>query len=215
MEGNLEPDPRVERTRARVLEAALNLLRTEGPGAVTHQRVSREAGIGRATVYRHWPDRGRLVLDALESLSLSLSLEPPAGVGFRDGIVRQLQELCDRLDSPAFPAFGSLIAQAEWDPECRQLLDRLEQNASSGLNRLLELEIRAGRIEPGLSPETCVSLIAGPYFFERLVLGRIRSRDSVETHVDSLLRTWKPRRVAGPPSPGEGMQSRCGPGGTV
>jgi AcrR family transcriptional regulator len=54
----LHVDPRVVRTRLAVLEAATMLLRTEGPGAVTHARVAEAAGVGRATIYRHWPDQG-------------------------------------------------------------------------------------------------------------------------------------------------------------
>src|SRR5437016_7314236 len=49
-----KPDPRVVKSRETILSAARTLLQESGPAAVTHQRVAARAGVGRATVYRHW-----------------------------------------------------------------------------------------------------------------------------------------------------------------
>ena len=54
-------DPRQARSRKAMLDAARELLAREGPAAVTHQRVARQAGVGRATVYRHWPRPEQLI----------------------------------------------------------------------------------------------------------------------------------------------------------
>jgi AcrR family transcriptional regulator len=53
-----------------MLVAARELLVGEGPGAVTHQRVAQEAGVGRATVYRHWPRPEQLLLDVMAGADL-------------------------------------------------------------------------------------------------------------------------------------------------
>ncbi|CAM5615080.1 TetR/AcrR family transcriptional regulator [Streptomyces aurantiogriseus] len=53
------------RTRAATLAAATELLAEGGPENVTHATVTQRAGIGRATVYRHWPDRQTLLIAAL------------------------------------------------------------------------------------------------------------------------------------------------------
>ena len=58
-------DPRAVRSREAMLAAARRLLAEEGLDAVTHQRVAQEAGVGRATVYRHWPRTDQLLLDAM------------------------------------------------------------------------------------------------------------------------------------------------------
>jgi AcrR family transcriptional regulator len=61
-------DPRVARTRDAVVAAVRDLVQAAGIEAVTHQRVAEVAGVGRASVYRHWPDRTHLLLDALADL---------------------------------------------------------------------------------------------------------------------------------------------------
>src|SRR5581483_7919249 len=61
-------DPRVQRTRAAVLRATIELMAEGGPEAITHQVVARRAGVGRATLYRHWPSAEELVFAALAEI---------------------------------------------------------------------------------------------------------------------------------------------------
>jgi AcrR family transcriptional regulator len=49
-----------ERTRERITEAAVKLHGTLGPARTTVSGVAREAGVQRATVYRHFPDEASL-----------------------------------------------------------------------------------------------------------------------------------------------------------
>jgi AcrR family transcriptional regulator len=51
---------RVEETRRRIVEAAVELHRTKGPGRTTFTDVARLAGVERHTLYRHFPDERRL-----------------------------------------------------------------------------------------------------------------------------------------------------------
>lgn len=51
--------------RARILDAARELYAAKGPG-VTMRAIARRAGLGVATLYRHFPTRGALVVAAFE-----------------------------------------------------------------------------------------------------------------------------------------------------
>src|SRR6266700_3594174 len=77
-------DPRAARSREAILAAAFDLLAREGPGAITHQRVAQQAGVGRATVYRHWAAPEDLLRDVLFSAELpffaTLALPPVASL---------------------------------------------------------------------------------------------------------------------------------------
>ena len=50
-------DPRLERTRQKVLEAALAELAEAGYGGFTVDSVALRSGVARSTIYRHWADR--------------------------------------------------------------------------------------------------------------------------------------------------------------
>lgn len=57
-------DARIERTRARVLAAASELLNEVGFEAVTIELVSARSGVARSTLYRHWRTKGQMLRDA-------------------------------------------------------------------------------------------------------------------------------------------------------
>ena len=61
-------DGRVQRSRARVLGATLELLTEQGVGRVSVDEVARRSGVAKTTIYRHWPTRADLVLDACAQL---------------------------------------------------------------------------------------------------------------------------------------------------
>ncbi|MEU6371526.1 TetR/AcrR family transcriptional regulator [Streptomyces sp. NPDC046909] len=58
-------DLRARRSGVAALAAATELLLEGSPESVTHASVAARAGVGRATVYRHWPDLESLLLDTL------------------------------------------------------------------------------------------------------------------------------------------------------
>jgi len=60
--------PRVERSKAAILDATLALLAEAGVGGMTVDAVAARAGVGKATVYRHWGSRAELIVEAISSL---------------------------------------------------------------------------------------------------------------------------------------------------
>ncbi|OBG75131.1 TetR family transcriptional regulator [Mycobacterium sp. E2462] len=69
-----------------MLEAAVALLRTGGPSAVTVDAVTRTANVARATLYRHFPSGNDLLAAAFNSL-IPPSPTPPAAGSLRDRLV--------------------------------------------------------------------------------------------------------------------------------
>jgi TetR/AcrR family transcriptional regulator, regulator of autoinduction and epiphytic fitness len=63
-----ELDPRVERSRRVILQAVLDELGEAGYGALTIEAVAARAGVGKSTIYRHWPGKLELVEEALRTL---------------------------------------------------------------------------------------------------------------------------------------------------
>jgi AcrR family transcriptional regulator len=186
-----DADPRIERTRSKVIDVAAALLREEGPEALTHARVAERAGIGRATVYRHWPNRDGLVLEALESVTLSITA--PQGLSLDESLIAMLVALRDRLESPVGLAFGSLVERAARDPRARRALDAIVANAAQELRSVLERALREEEPVPDLPLEAILADLAGPCFIERYVMGRSSSRAEIAFRVRGLLARWRSR----------------------
>jgi AcrR family transcriptional regulator len=163
-------DPRVARTRAAVLAAVRDLVRTAGIEAVTHQQVAEAAGVGRATVYRHWPDRTHLLIDALAGVAPTTRSADADLAGDLTAELTRLQGILN--DSPFVPQVAALVSRAEWEPELGALKQRLMAEGTAGLRRAIEDGVARGELAGVTDADAAVAMLAGPLFFQRLLAGR-------------------------------------------
>jgi AcrR family transcriptional regulator len=163
-------DPRVARTRAAVLAAVRDLVRTAGIEAVTHQQVAEAAGVGRATVYRHWPDRTQLLVDALAGVAPTARNGDADLAGDLTAELARLQGILN--DSPFVPEVAALVSRAEWEPELSALKQRLMAEGTAGLRRAIEAGVARGELAGVTDADATVAMLAGPLFFQRLLAGR-------------------------------------------
>ncbi|GAA1300272.1 TetR/AcrR family transcriptional regulator [Saccharothrix xinjiangensis] len=157
-------DPRVTRSREAVLAAARELLREEGPAAVTHQRVAARAEVGRATVYRHWSRPEQLLTDAMAGVRMPFFLDPTTPV--RPWLKAQLRVLADELALPDVLAVTtSLLHGAVWNPEITERRDRLAAMIGGRLRASLEMAVRTGELRAAVDPGDAAALLIGPLLY--------------------------------------------------
>src|ERR1039458_8160321 len=73
--------PRSEQSRRAILRSTLNLLQHTGFPDLTIEAIAADAGVGKTTVYRWWPDKGALVVDAFASSAEDELHFPDSGSG--------------------------------------------------------------------------------------------------------------------------------------
>ncbi|MDH6437079.1 AcrR family transcriptional regulator [Streptomyces sp. SAI-144] len=188
-------DPRARRSRAAALAAATELLAEGGPGHITHAAVAARAKVGRATVYRHWPDLQALLLDTLTGAAhplLTLGHGP-----VRDELVTHLQQQTDWLNRPVSASvIATVMQRAEWDPDIRCLRDEMFGRGGEHLTDALAAAVARGELRAGIEEHTrdLASRILGPLLFLRLMLGTQPDRKTVADTVDAALATWQPHK---------------------
>ncbi len=104
-------DPRMARTRARALEATLELAAESGLHACTFDAVSERSGIARSTLYRHWSNQTELVMEALVSQDVEEHVAHDTGSLRDDMLVHMLRlerELEDSTWGRWFPNWWQL-----------------------------------------------------------------------------------------------------------
>lgn len=128
-------DPRVERTRATVLQAARGVLIDEGLTAVTHSRVAEASGIARRTLYRHWPTSGQLLHDVMATASYpTYALTGDLATD----VEQHLRQLREALDSgPLAYILLALGERAASDPAMHELRAALVAEGCRPLRDLL------------------------------------------------------------------------------
>lgn len=162
-----EQDPRVARTHRAVREAVRTLVQRAGFEAVSHQQVAEEAGVGRATVYRHWPSRTDLLLEAVPEAEAPRDRKSSGDLA--TDLTEGLERLQRTLGSPLVPELVALIGRAEWDPEVRETKLELLASGTSGLRRALEAGIERGELPASLDLDATIARLAGPLLYRRIL----------------------------------------------
>jgi AcrR family transcriptional regulator len=183
------PDPRTTRSRDAILNAARTLLLCDGPAGVTHQRVAAQAGVGRATVYRHWPRPEQLLLDVMASVDLPFFREPATPV--RPWLATQLRRLADELTLPNVSAVAAALMQgAVWDPHIAHRRDQLIATITHRLQAALELAGMNDELHRPVDPHDASALLIGPILYRTVLQTRTVPGELIDQILDSI-GTWE------------------------
>jgi TetR/AcrR family transcriptional regulator, regulator of autoinduction and epiphytic fitness len=184
-------DPRVERSRAVIRQAALGELAEVGYGAFTIESVAERAQVGKSTIYRHWRDKLDLIADAFETAHEHLVPEVASGTATEriTVLVRHVAEVtADSTFSRCIPA---LIEGARHDLRLREFQSRYSAQRRQSLTDLIAEGIRDGEFDPDADPDLCVQAILGAVFYGRLMSGDPFDPDRAHELVKAVLH---PRR---------------------
>lgn len=172
-----------------MLVAARQLLASEGPGAVTHQRVAQEAGVGRATVYRHWPRSEQLLLDVMEGADLPLFKDPASPV--RPWLHRQLRQMADELMPSAVAGVSlTLMQSAIWDPEIARRRDESTRTITDRIHAAIRSAVAARELESDADPADLSALLVGPIVY-RTAMQRGPVSDCLIDRLLDSVGTWR------------------------
>ena len=183
---DLRTDPRAARTRTAVLAAAAQVIAEEGAGAVTHQRVAERAGVGRATMYRHWPTAADLLYDALTEVEAPLfrSGEGP----FLPWLRAELRRISSELSQPNGMQFTlALMSRVQFDPEAVALRDRMVGRSLAPLATAIERALTAGELRSEPPIADLLATLVGPLQFRAMAEGRPVSAEFVDEVIEGAL----------------------------
>lgn len=162
-------DPRIERSRQVILAAALDELGAVGYGGFAIESVAARAGVGKSTIYRHWPDKLALIADAFETLHQTGGPDLSAGSA-RDKLARILQHVAAIAAASPFSAcLPALIDAAERDRALRRFHHEFQAAVRRPLIALIASGIASGDFPAHLDPELAALALLGAIFFRRLM----------------------------------------------
>ena len=181
-------DPRAARSREAILAAAFDLLAREGPGAITHQRVAQQAGVGRATVYRHWAAPEDLLRDVLLSAELPFFATP--ALPLRSWLRAELRQLADEL---ALPPVASLAIALMEQTRFGGAGTRPHRHITVITERLaaaFALAVDAGELDTAPDAERAAAHLIGPLVY-RTTLQAAPVPDQLLTDVIEAVADWR------------------------
>ena len=157
-------DPRSSRSRQAILGAARDLLLEQGPAAITPALVAQRAGVGRATVYRHWPRIDSLLSDAMATVELPFFREPTSPI--REWLQAELATITRELALPEVrKTMTGLLNGAHWDEQLGARRDRIAVDIAQRLAAALALAEARQELQLSVDPAHAPALLLGPLLY--------------------------------------------------
>jgi AcrR family transcriptional regulator len=179
-------DPRIERSRRVILEAALEELGEVGYGALTIEGVAARAGVGKSTIYRHWAGKLPLVEDAFRTLKAQAVI-PESGT-IRERITAFLQQMAELVEASTYSAcMPALIEAAERDPHVRAFHCSFSAERLAVLVDVLRDAVDKGELPADTDPELLADALVGPIVLRRLMSYEPFDPKQVPALVDQVL----------------------------
>ncbi|WP_426505058.1 TetR/AcrR family transcriptional regulator [Dactylosporangium sp. McL0621] len=145
---------RNEAARQDILDAAAALIAEPGGAAVTVDAIAARAGVGKQTIYRWWPSKYAVMLDALLERARADVVETGDGTLPGDLTAFLVSSFAGAERGRAFLATAAGLAQS--DPAAREMLEQFTRRRREALRGLLE---RHGVPGPGLLVEQAYGVL--------------------------------------------------------
>jgi AcrR family transcriptional regulator len=180
--------PRVERSRQAALAAGREILMTEGWDALSQSRVAEVAGIGRATVYRHWPDRISLLQDICTAEVDRVSTVPTGDL--RRDLCAELGAFREEFVEGGFDkVVVALTDRCFWEPELLPVKRAIVEHGTATVRQILTDAMARGELAAHLDLEEAIGALAGPLLYRHLFAGGDVSNAAIARSVEDFLTT--------------------------
>jgi AcrR family transcriptional regulator len=162
--------PRSQVAHNAILKAALRLVAKRGFRAVSVNEIAAEAGVGKMTLYRHWPNKAAVVMDALLALIGDETAFPEADCAL-EALRRQLHLQAAFFRSSRGNLIRSLVSEAQSDPELATAFrDRWLNPRREGVRKNIQAAISEGSLQGDFNIDTAIDQLYGSLYY-RLLLG--------------------------------------------
>ena len=162
--------PRSEAKRQAIFEATLALIDSRGFTGVSVDRIAERAGVEKATIYRWWPNKAVLAIDAVLSAIDPGAPHPKSGSARQD-LVTHLRYLIRIFrGAKTRHVIASFLAEAQHDPELAAEVDaRVQAPRRAGAKLILEDGIGRGELRSDLDCDAVLDAIYGPIYYRFLI----------------------------------------------
>jgi AcrR family transcriptional regulator len=182
-------DAQAERT---ILEAAVSILSEVGFNRLTIEAVAARAGVGKPTIYRRWPSKLELIIDAVQRLAPPF---PTADTGDPLTDLRQIvpQLIADLTSSPVSRANVALACDAQTHAElARGLAERYLAPRRAAIADILRRGVATGQLRTDIDVEMAIDLMVGASVYRWLVTAQPVDADAARRVVDTV---WESLRA--------------------
>ena len=166
-----QPNPHLRNPRSHqaILDATFELIVAKGYARVSVDAIAATAGVGKQTIYRWWPSKGAVALDAVNEKMGTATDFPDTGDIAAD-LKTQMASLTDMLAGDVGTVYRGVIGEAQSDPQIaaavRDIIvePRIEKCAAR-----LSGAVATGELRTDIPTRAMVELLYGPVYYRYLL----------------------------------------------
>lgn len=190
-----EPKPRLGRKRddsrdPEILEATLDVLAENGYDGMTIDMVATRAKAGKATLYRRWPSKPELVLDAvacMKSSSIDLANLPDTGT-LRGDLIAMIKAPTMRDAERKLKVMAGIASMIARNPELAEAArDALVEPRAAANRVIFQRAVDRGEISRDVDIETLISISPSMAAYRTLMLNKPVSREFIISTIDRVI----------------------------
>lgn len=170
--------PRSEKARVAILKATMKLLEQTTLQDLTIEAIASESGVSKATIYRWWPSKASVVIDAFVEHHV---VQTPVrrDVSPREALIKHMYALVHQYAGLPGRIVAQIIAAGQADAEVlREFRERFWYGRRAALRELFAEGQRIGEFKRGVDPEFIMDVLYAPIYF-RLLWGHMPLDDAL------------------------------------
>lgn len=179
--------PRDEDVRTRILESAVHILEDVGFRGATIEGIAEHAGASRATLYRWWPNKAAILIEAFRE-AVAQELPFPNVGSFAEDVRSQLQRFAAMLTGRRGRIFAAFLAAAQTDPEAAEAFRTMwiaPRRAEA--KRALARHRQSGELDTDVDLDLAIDMMYAPLYYRALTGYGALSKNYVDALADAVL----------------------------
>ncbi|MBM7436985.1 TetR/AcrR family transcriptional regulator [Streptomyces sp. HB132] len=196
---------RSERSRRATLDAALELCTEKGYGRVTIEAIAARAGVSKKTIYRWWPSKGAVMLEAFTEVFVGATPFVDTGDIAAD-LRTHINGAVKMVSTPPYgPAYAGILSEMHHDDDlARAVLEQLVgPRFEAAVGRLRGAQ-EQGQVPAGADLPLAVEMLYGPVYYRHVLRTPAQDEATVAALVSHVLRSLAGAGDAAPAgTPGE------------
>jgi AcrR family transcriptional regulator len=179
--------PRDEATRRRILKAALDLMDETAFAQVTAEAIAERAGASKATVYRWWPNKAAVVIEAFrEATESELPLRETGSL--RADLTNQVRNFARVLSGRGGRMLRSFIVAARSDPDVAAAFRSIWSDPRrTEAKKMLRQKQVSGQLRKGADLDLVLDSLYGPLYYRFLVKNELPSQKYAEALAELVI----------------------------
>jgi AcrR family transcriptional regulator len=181
--------PRSARVDEAIVEAVFELLSSgQSADAISIEAVAAKAGVGKATIYRRWPNKEALLIDAV--LAMKGPLPELRGESIRDDLVTLIASMRNKRMAHYGKVTACLMPELFKSEEMTRVYQRVVEPRRDLMRSVLRRGIASGELHADLDVELALLVLSGPTLAQNMLRWNPNVPDEgfAENLVDFVLR---------------------------